>query len=167
MRFSCDNSTDCSDSVVVLQQIVSTMTKWISVTAAIILYVITCDATFTWTSVPLTKIGTSDLQSGGTIHYQIPDVIPDAAKEVFIHVAAFQGNTYLDRELNDFLKIYTVNGYNTYEQYLYLYGYPQDAVNTNSDNMWFPMSSNRSIYLEVPVVNGPHCWVGLYAIGYY
>ena len=40
---------------IVLQQIASTMTKWISVTATMILYVITCDAQSPWISVQLTK----------------------------------------------------------------------------------------------------------------
>ena len=105
--------------------------------------------TVTWTSVPQTEIGTSDLQRATTIPYEIPAVIPSTAREMLILVAALQGqannigNQY-------FLKIYTLQGTNRYEQYLYLYTWPQYAINTNSDNMWFPMPSNRMIYLEVP-----------------
>ena len=172
------------------------MTKWISVTAVIILYVITCEAQFTdqtatcadvqqklqslstalqawcnytstvtWTSVQQTLIGTSDLRSAGTTPYNIPSVIPSTAREVFILVGTFQGDAS-EVGHSDFLKMYTQQGTNSYEQYLYLYSYLQEAVSTNSDNMWFPMPSNRLIYLEVPLDHGPHCWAELYAIGY-
>lgn len=172
------------------------MTKWISVTTVIILYVITCDATFTdqtatcadiqqnlqslstalqawcnhtstvtWTSVPRTEIGTNNLARPETFPYNIPTVIPSTAREVFVFVGAYQGDEYNNRD-PDFLKIYTLQGTNSYEQYLYLMPYFQSAYNTNSDNMWFPMPSNRLIYLQVPVAHGPNCMAVLYAIGY-
>ena len=172
------------------------MTKWISVTAVIILYAITCDAQFmdqtatcadvqqklqslsttlqawcnytstvTWTSVPQTEIGSSDLLNAATTSYKIPNVIPSTAREVFIFIGAFQGQANKVGHA-DSLKIFTVEGTNSYEQFLYLYSDHQNATNTNSDNMWFPMPSNRMIYLEVPVAQGPACGASLYVIGY-
>jgi len=173
------------------------MIKWISVTATIILYVITCDAQFTdqtttcadvqqklqslstalqawcnntsmvtWTSVPQTKIGTSNLQNAETTSYNIPSVIPSTAREVFIFVGAFQGRTsYAGHP--DSLKIYTLQGTNRYEQYLYLFPYNyNNAFNTNSDNLWFPMPTDKMIYLEVPVAQGPNAEAELFVIGY-
>ena len=40
-----------------------------------------------------------------------------------------------------------------YQHFLRVYAYPQDAFNTNSDNMWFPMPSNRMVCIDAPHVN--------------
>ena len=142
------------------------MTKWISVTATIVLYAIMCDAQYPWVSVQLTKIGNSNLKQAEKFAYDIPSVIPNTAREVFILVGAYQGNFSIQGAPPDFLKIYTQQGNNTYEQYLYLYSYIQNSFNTNSENMWFPMPSNRNIFLEVPIPQGSNCAAELYAIGY-
>ena len=34
-------------------------------------------------------------------------------------------------------------------QHLFVIGYPQNAYNTNSDNMWFPMPSTKTINVEI------------------
>ena len=41
----------------------------------------------------------------------------------------------------------------------------QDADSFNSDNMWFPMPPNRSLYLTVPVAQGKSIRADLYIIG--
>ena len=53
-----------------------------------------------------------------------------------------------------------------YEKYLMVYSWSQDAISTNSDNMWFPMPPNRRVYLTVPTAHGANAGARLFAIGY-
>ena len=65
------------------------------------------------------------------------------------------------------LKVFTQDGSNKrFEKYLYMHTWNQVAINTNSDNMWFPMPINRRIYMTVDMDAGPNCGAHLYAIGY-
>ncbi len=65
------------------------------------------------------------------------------------------------------LKVFTQEGSNKrFEKYLYMLTFHQLAYNTNSDNMWFPMPSNRRIYMTVNKDVGANCGAQLYAIGY-
>ena len=118
----------------------------------------------TWTSVSRVLIGSSDIQTAATYSYTIPNSIPNEAKEVLVLAVGRQG--YSSRDIDTYLKIYTLEGSSHYEQYIYMHSYDQSAYNTVSDNLWFPMTSNRRIYLQVPNTNGGGNWVGLYAIGY-
>ncbi len=119
---------------------------------------------FNWTSVPLTSIGTSNLRHASTMSFTIPNVIPSSANEVLIHAGVFSGGS--NRGPYHDLKIFTQIGTNRYEKYLLVYSWNQDAINTNSDNMWFPMPPNRRVYLTVPAVHGASAGVRLFAIGY-
>ena len=118
----------------------------------------------TWTSVSRVLIGSNNIQTAATYSYTIPNSIPSEANEVLVLAVGRQG--YGLRDIDTYLKIYTLEGLSHYEQYIYMHSYNQDAYNTVSDNLWFPMTSNRRIYLQVPTRNGAHSWVGLYAIGY-
>ena len=119
---------------------------------------------YNWTSVPKTSIGTSNLQEASTFSFTIPDIVPSTAKEVLVHAGVFSGHSntgpYHD------LKIYTQTGTNRYEKYLLIYSWNQQAYNTNSDNMWFPMPPNRLVYLTVPATHGDNAGVRLFVIGY-
>ena len=124
----------------------------------------TCSPSVTWTSVPITRIGGTNLRHPSTFSYTIPDVIPSTAREVLIHASLHSGNALPDRSQH--LKIFTQEGNNRYETYLYVLSYSQPAYNTNSDNMWFPMPSNRRIMMVVSTDEGPSCGAELHAIGY-
>ena len=92
---------------------------------------------FQWISVPETEIGTFVLQEATTESFLIPNVIPDDARDVLVFASISSGHT--SRVPYDNVKIYTLRGSRRYEQYLGLRTWDQNAVNTNSDNMWFPM----------------------------
>ena len=64
------------------------------------------------------------------------------------------------------LKIYTQIRDNRYEKYLYTKTWNQKAINTNSENMWFPMPPNRLVYLTVSAPEGINTGVNLFTIGY-
>ena len=86
----------------------------------------------------------------GTYQHSIPSAIPDAAREVLLYATVFCG--LITPHINTDIAIYTVVGNERFEMYMYLrmYGWNQLAINTNSDNMWFPMPSNRLVYVQVP-----------------
>ena len=117
-----------------------------------------------WTSVPITSIGSTNLRTPSTFSYTIPNVIPSTAKEVFIFALVHSGGA--TPTVNQHVKIFTQEGSNRYEQYLYIYTWNQAAINTNSDNMWFPMPSNRRIMMTVTRDQGTNCYAQMYAIGY-
>ena len=119
----------------------------------------------TWTSVPLTQIGHTTFRHSGTLSYEIPNVIPDDAKEVLIY-ADFQSGSSGPRDRISHFKIFTEKGANDYAKYISLHSYGQAAWNTNSDNLWFPMPSNRRVYLNVPNVHSGNIRGRLYVIGY-
>ena len=118
---------------------------------------------YNWTSVPKTHIGSSDLRDAATFSYPIPDSIPSSALEVLVYAGLHSGST---NEVSNDFKIYTQIGDKRYEKYLYLESWEQNAINTNSDNMWFPMPPNRLVYLTVSVGLGDNAGVYLYTIGY-
>ena len=118
-----------------------------------------------WTSVTKTSIGSSDLRHASTMTFTIPNIIPSSAREVLIFVGIHSGTS--DRGPNHDLKVFTQIGTNRYEKYLTLYSWTQDAWNTNSDNMWFPMPPNRRVYLTVPAIHGRNAGARLFAIGYH
>ena len=117
----------------------------------------------TWTSVPITSIGTTDLRTPSTLTYTIPTVIPSTATDVLIYAVLHSGYANFGGQ---HVKIFTQEETDKYEKYLYYFGYAQNAINTNSDNMWFPMPSNRRIMMTVTVDHGDNCHAELFAIGY-
>ncbi len=120
---------------------------------------------FTWTSVPLTQIGSSTFRHSGTLSYEIPAVIPSDAKEVLVY-ANFQHGTSGPSDRISHFKIFTEDGVHDYAKYITLHAYGQNAWNTNSDNLWFPMPSNRRVNLNVPNVLNGNIYGTLYVIGY-
>ena len=118
----------------------------------------------TWTSVPMTTIGESDLTKAGTETYIIPNVIPSNAREVLISASVRSGNS--NRGPYDNIKISTRIDSNSYEKYLRIDSWDQSAFSTNSDNMWFPMPPNRRVYLTVPNTHGANAGARIFAIGY-
>ena len=119
----------------------------------------------TWTSVPLTQIGYTQFRSVGTLSYAIPNIIPDDAKEVLVYVSTFVGNSG-PSSLISHLKIFTEIEENDYVKYVGIRTYPQDAWISNSDNLWFPMPSNRRVHVQVPNAHTSYIDGYFYVIGY-
>ena len=98
--------------------------------------------------------------------YVIPAVIPSSAKAVLIY--GFLESGYSNRDVVQDITIFTegVRGYPRYKKYLFVHSYDQHAWSFNSDDMWFPMPSNRRVYVQYPkYISG--CSLTLSAIGYY
>ncbi len=119
----------------------------------------------TWTFVPITSIGSTNLRHPNTFSFVILSVIPSTAKNVLIYVFVGCGQANVGTTLH--LKVFTQDGSNKrFEKYLYMLTWNQNAINTNSDNMWFPMPINRRIYITVDRDLGTNCHSALFAIGY-
>ncbi len=123
-----------------------------------------CNFQVNWTSVTKFLIGASDLTRVGTFSYEISDMIPSSAREVLIHATLNSGNS--NNEPTQDIKIFTQIGENRYEQYIFSHSYPQMELNTNSDNMWFPMPPNRRVYLTVTTAFRSNAGAQIYVIGY-
>ena len=117
-----------------------------------------------WTSVTKKYIGSSNLQHASTMTFTIPNIIPSSAREVLIFVGANIGGS--NRGPYQDVIIFTQIGTTRYEKYLTLYSWTQNAINTNSENMWFPMPPNRRVYLTVPARHDRNARVRFFAIGY-
>lgn len=120
-----------------------------------------------WTTVARTFIGTSLLQEIGTFSFDIPSIIPSDAKEVLIYGAFYAGTN--DNNISLDIKCFTEIGTTRYEKYIYLLTWNQNAINSNSDNMWFPMPPDRRFYMTVPIAlprGSQHGGALMYVIGY-
>ncbi len=94
----------------------------------------------TWTSVTLISIGSTDLRHPNTFSFVIPQMSSHQLQRMCSSMPTYVGASGLH------LKIFTQDGSNKrFEKYLYMIAGNENAVNTNSDNMWFPMPINRRI----------------------
>ena len=125
-----------------------------------------CSPIITWTSVPMTSIGTSNMQHTGTVAYDIPSVIPNSAKEVLVLASASAGISGPNYRTH-YVKIYTEQDQTQYEKYIFLTTYNQNAYHTtNSDNLWFPMTSGRQVFVKLTYAHTGGVHIHLHAIGY-
>lgn len=124
-----------------------------------------CGHAVNWTSVSMTQIAYSQLRQTGTLVYDIPSVIPSSAEEVLLLASVAVGRTGPSNSWHH-IKIYTQQDSQQYEKYLTIYTWPNKAHNTNSDNLWFPMTTDRQVFVELSVAHTGHLHFYLNAIGY-
>ena len=124
-----------------------------------------CSTAVNWTSVPMTRIAYSQLRHTGILAYDIPSVIPSSAKEVLMLASVTVGGTG-PAEREHFVKIYTKQDLKQYEKYILLRTTPHTAYNTNSDNLWFPMTSGRQMFVELTYAHTGQLFFYLHVIGY-
>ena len=118
----------------------------------------------TWTPVNKTLIGSPSLDTVTVFHYPIPDVIPNTAREFLLYASIYCG-TSVSGSLDD-IALYVIHNGMRLEKFLFMISYHQNAVNTNSDNMWFPLPADRLVHLEIPAAFPQNCAARLYTIGY-
>ena len=113
---------------------------------------------FNWTSIPRTEIGSSTLRANQAFQsYRLPSYVPSTAKEVLVHVIVMCGR--FGDYPNQYIKLYAKDGLKQYEKYIFMRSWNTNsiAVNSNSDNMWFPVTSDRKIHMEVPGAAEQRC----------
>ena len=90
-------------------------------------------------------------------------IVPDSAKEMLIYAYVYGRGTATYNTVTN-LDFYVVQDGVTHLKRMFLY----EVVNqytVNSDNMWFPVPSNRLLYFNVPHVFSQSTAYG-YALGY-
>ena len=118
-----------------------------------------------WTSVTRTKIGSTQFRNTGTEAFDIPSVIPSSAKEVLV-LADMQTGYSGPNDVISYVKIYTKRSSRNFEKYIVLRSYHQSAWSVNSDNLWFPMTTGRKVYVESAKAHTQNLVLNLHAIGY-
>ena len=139
--------------------------KLLSVAVLLVLPLIAQAVNSNWTSIPITPIAKFELNYPNTRSYSIPYSIPDSAAEVLVYTVINTGASGPDEREN--IKIYTQDDYyNVYAKYIAVHPYPQMSWSTNSDNMWFPMTRERKIHVNVPISEEGNADIEVYVIGY-
>ena len=119
-----------------------------------------------WTPVPKTQIADVNTSQQGIQTFDFPkEIIPTAAQEVLIFVSLQSGNSE-PHDARDDIKIFTADESNEYAKYITIHTYRQNAWSTNSDNVWFPVTNNRKISVDMPQGFQPNVIFVLSAIGY-
>ena len=125
-----------------------------------------CGRVANWTSILMTEIGRSNLRHTGTLAYDVPSIIPNSAKEILVLVSLRVGQSSPDNRVH-YIKIYTEENSQQYEQYITSLTSRHARVITNSDNMWFPMTSDRQVFVKLSSSHaGDLLLLILHAIGY-
>ncbi len=118
----------------------------------------------TWTSVDLTQIGSTNFRSTGTLSFEIPALIPDDAIEVLLYVYFYAHNS--GGSASHF-KIYTEeDDGKEYAKYMTLRTGSRSYYDVNTDNLWFPMTSSRRVFLNVPNAHSGSIGAQLFVTGY-
>ena len=117
-----------------------------------------------WNSIPLEQIGTINLRNRNTQSFLIPSIVPDTAKEILIYVYLKAG--YSPSGFTH-VKVFTEKSHERrFEKYIPIRTWPQDAHTKTADNMWFPMTQNRRVYVKVLNALSGNVEGHLYVIGY-
>ena len=124
-----------------------------------------CSPEVTWTSVTMTRIAYTQLRHTGILAYDIPSAIPNSAKEVLVLVSVRVGSSG-PRDRTHYVKIYTEQDQKQYEKYVFLTTYDQNAWVSSSDNLWFPMTSGRQVFVKSEYVHTGQVYVEIHVIGY-
>ena len=108
------------------------------------------DAANTGHWIPLGKIsiGNVSLNTTGVQAFHLPVSVPVTAKEVLLFVDIQVGHTSPDRSSH--VKLYTTHNGVHYAKYISVHTYDQSAWSTNSDNIWLPLFTSRTIYVKSP-----------------
>ena len=120
-----------------------------------------------WTPVAKTPIspGGLNFRNATTYTFQIPDVIPLAAREFMVYGIVKCGTAHF-QEVGDIIFYVMYNGLR-FEKFLHMHSYRyQEAWNTNSDNMWFPMPADRLFHVEITVAIPGNCRTLFFTTGY-
>ena len=122
----------------------------------------------TWTPVVKTHIGNFSLQNATTYNFQIPDIIPFAAREFMVYGIVKCGRSDpLTNKSKGQIIFYVIHNGLRFDKFLFMESnYNRNAWTTNSDNMWFPMPADRLLHVEITVDNPGNCSTLFFTTGY-
>ena len=128
-----------------------------------------------WHPIPLserTHIGgfNAGVQPGQTLRCPLPmDLIPRDSKEILLHVAICAGHSLPDTD-RYWLEVFVTDKDGTkYGKTTLMSTRKQNAYSDNSENMWFPMPADQTVYLNLPQKNKAlqkRAVCKIYVIGY-
>ena len=110
-------------------------------------------------------IGRESLNRPGLYQFSIANLVPDTATQFLIYATVFSGNTYSPSVFMD-VSVFVYVDEKRLAQHLFVIGHEQVAFSINSDNMWFPVPSNKLVYVLVPEGVPGYAWFRFHAIGY-
>ena len=118
-----------------------------------------------WESIQLTHIGSINTRTTVMQTFVIPSSsVPQTAREALVYAYIVAGNT---DNRSTHVKIFTEKSHSRrFEKYLSLQTWPQNAHTMTVDNMWFPLTTNRRIYVAVTAALGEGTWGNIYITGY-
>ena len=106
------------------------------------------------------------MNSAQTHPFSIAGIIPDTATQFLVYATIHCGGNLVEPNVFVDVSIFVNIDGMRLSKYLEVVGYPQDAYNTNSDNMWFPVPSTMTVFVEVPYPVYGICRFRLTATGY-
>ena len=124
-----------------------------------------CSCSSGWTSVLMNFGSVINFQQTGTLTFLVPSVIPSTAREILVYAVVQVGTSGPSASL-DYVKIYTRDKSQEYGKYLGFTTYGQGAYSTNSENMWFPLTCDRRLYVRVFNEHSGNIKLSLSAVGY-
>ena len=118
-----------------------------------------------WHPLPKILLGALPINPLGTVIWDIPGVVPASATEiqVYVFVRTGGGNPAADIEF----RIYTADNSVEYAQYLYAFGYSQNAWSYNSDTFWLPVTPDGLLRItSTGTAQTGNTQSALYIVGY-
>ena len=126
----------------------------------------TCDMEVEWNSIYRRQIGYNRFQSANTFSYGLPNTVPNTAKEVLLFVTTKTAYSN-PHEQQIFIKLYTEENGKSFEQHIFLITHRRTYDwSYSSDNMWFPITTNRRVYVDNHTPLSGSVYMRIYAIGY-
>ena len=121
-----------------------------------------------WQPISRVSIGKVRLNTNEIQSFSLEDYVPSDAKEVLIFATISTGHFSNAEDKVGYMTMWTSNGPLKYEKYLSYHMYPQNAWSTNSDNMFFPVTPNKTLHLSfdtlIPEDGGK--FINVYVTGY-
>lgn len=103
-----------------------------------------------WNPIPLNfdnALGQIILTKGEVHDFALPEDLPKDTREVLLFVHVNIGWSKPNRP--NFLKLFTQVDGRHYSHYLAFHTFEQNAISSNSDNVWLPMGTDRKVYVDV------------------
>ena len=131
------NTAECSNVLSVIQDLVSGVGK-----------ICASPSHIEWTSMKKTFVGKIDTTTAKVQTFKLPDTIPSKAREVLIYAYIKSGWVIVSGECD--AKFFTMKNPRTrFEQYLRIVYHRQGAHTVTVDNMWFPLTKDRSLHVSL------------------
>lgn len=99
-----------------------------------------------WTSIAPIPLGKFFFDTTSTTFYSIPKEVPSSAMEVLIQTMVQCGNEGPYREFT--VNLWTEIESQKYTKYIEGARYAQNAISFSSEEKWFPIGTDRKLYLQ-------------------